>query len=67
MSLVQCSNEDMLLYKMNSLRKQLDRAVHEHQSLSDERVVQISQELDTYVLQFQKSVWSRITKREVLQ
>ncbi|WP_442951168.1 Spo0E family sporulation regulatory protein-aspartic acid phosphatase [Paenibacillus sp. 481] len=52
---------------MNSLKKRLDQAVEECHNLTDERVLEISRELDMYVLQFQKNVWSKKCNREVLQ
>ncbi|UHA72150.1 aspartyl-phosphate phosphatase Spo0E family protein [Paenibacillus sp. 481] len=61
------SHDDMLLFQLNSLKKQLDRAVDEHHSLTDERVVKISQELDECVLQYQKNVWTKIKYKGVLQ
>ncbi|UHA71774.1 aspartyl-phosphate phosphatase Spo0E family protein [Paenibacillus sp. 481] len=58
---------DYLLNEIQKLKDQLVRAVDEHHSLTNERVVQISQELDIYVLQFQKNVWARMNERGTLQ
>ncbi|UHA72159.1 aspartyl-phosphate phosphatase Spo0E family protein [Paenibacillus sp. 481] len=67
MCLVQYSSEEMLLFKMNTLKKRLNQAVDEYDSLTDERVVQISQELDVYVLQFQMNTMTKTKYKEVLQ
>ncbi|RJG17890.1 aspartyl-phosphate phosphatase Spo0E family protein [Paenibacillus thiaminolyticus] len=46
--------ELFILQKVEELRLRLKRAVGTIKSLSDERVVKLSQELDSYILQLQK-------------
>lgn len=46
--------EQVILQKVEELRQRLARAVGRIKSLNDERVVELSQELDWYLLQIQK-------------
>ncbi|BFH12495.1 aspartyl-phosphate phosphatase Spo0E family protein [Paenibacillus melissococcoides] len=46
--------ELIILQKVEELRVRLKRTVGIMKSLSDERVVKLSQELDCYILQLQK-------------
>nr|WP_232278703.1 aspartyl-phosphate phosphatase Spo0E family protein [Paenibacillus sp. 481] len=52
---------------MNNLQKQLAQAVQEHHSLTADPVVQLSQQLDIYILQCQKAVCTKKRVKEVLQ
>lgn len=46
--------ELVILQKVEELRQRLARAVGSIKSLNDERIVELSQELDCYILQIQK-------------
>ncbi|MBG9792364.1 hypothetical protein ABD76_07575 [Paenibacillus dendritiformis] len=48
------AEEQLILQKVEELRQRLTRAVGNMKSLSDEHVVILSQELDSYILQLQK-------------
>ncbi|WP_289355110.1 aspartyl-phosphate phosphatase Spo0E family protein [Paenibacillus sp. S-12] len=50
--------EELIQLKVKELRKRLERRVEGMKSLSDRRVVEISQELDWYILQLQKKNYS---------
>ncbi|UHA75625.1 aspartyl-phosphate phosphatase Spo0E family protein [Paenibacillus sp. 481] len=67
MTFSQYDGHTSLLYKMNNLQKQLAQAVQEHHSLTADPVVQLSQQLDIYILQCQKAVCTKKRVKEVLQ
>jgi len=46
--------ELVILEKVEELRQRLARAVGSIKSLNDERIVELSQELDCYILKIQK-------------
>ena len=50
--------ESIILHKIEELRQRLINAVLDIQSFNDEYVIELSQELDTYILQFQKKNYS---------
>ncbi|WP_106769174.1 aspartyl-phosphate phosphatase Spo0E family protein [Paenibacillus faecalis] len=45
---------DEILQKINELRQKLIHTVNQKGKLTDEEVIQISQQLDVYILEFQK-------------
>ncbi|MBG9737319.1 aspartyl-phosphate phosphatase Spo0E family protein [Paenibacillus alvei] len=47
--------EEIIRRKVNELRHRLTKAVLSMNSLSDEHIVAISQELDSYIVQLQKN------------
>lgn len=45
---------DEILQKINELRQKLIHTANQKGKLTDEEVIQISQQLDVYILEFQK-------------
>ncbi|OBY76419.1 hypothetical protein BBG47_27220 [Paenibacillus sp. KS1] len=55
--------EELIRLKVKELRERLARTVESMKSLSDRHVVEISQELDWYILQLQKMNYSDTKKK----
>ncbi|WP_338140271.1 aspartyl-phosphate phosphatase Spo0E family protein [Paenibacillus thiaminolyticus] len=54
--------DDALLEKINELKDELSRLVEQKGEFTDEEVVQLSQQLDLYIVELQKKI--RLTTKE---